>query len=95
MDPLTWTGPLGQILDPVFGILAALFALAVVVQIAMSVASAGERVVTNPDGTLSSSGGAYGTSRMATKYTGLALLIVIVAYLALGAVGGPGLVGIV
>ncbi len=95
MDPLTWTGPVGQFLDPALGVIAALFAVAVVVQIVMSVASAGERVVTNPDGTLSSSQGFYGTARMATKYTGLALLIVLLAYIFLGAVGGPELVGIV
>ena len=85
MDPLTWTGPLGQILDPALGVIAALFTLALVAQIVMSVASAGERVVTNPDGTLSSSQGAYGTARMATKYTGLALVIILLAYIGLGA----------
>ena len=95
MDPLTWTGPLGQILAPALGVIAALFTLALVAQIVMSVASAGERVVTNPDGTLSSSQGAYGTARMATKYTGLALVIVLLAYIGLGAVGGPGLAGII
>ena len=95
MDPLTWTGSLGQILDPVLYILAALFGLAVVVQIVLSVASSGERVVTNPDGTLSSAGGAYGMSSNATKWLGLGLVVVILCYVVGGALGGPGLGGIV
>ena len=95
MEPLTWTGTLGQFLDPVLYLLAALFGLAVVVQIALSVASSGERVVTNPDGTLSSAGGAYGMASNATRWLGLGLIVVILCYIIAGAVGGPGLGGII
>ena len=95
MDPLTWTGPLGQILDPVLYVLSALFLLAVVGQIILSVAATGERVVTNPDGTLSSAGGLYATSSTITKWTGLGVLGVVLAYIVVGVFGGPGTVGII
>ena len=95
MEPLTWTGPLGQFLDPVFFVIAALFLIAVLAQIVFSVATSGDRVVTNPDGTLSSAGGAYGISSLATRWTGLALLLVVLGYVLIGALGGPGTGGIV
>ncbi|WP_299041491.1 ABC transporter permease [uncultured Tateyamaria sp.] len=95
MDPLTWTGPLGQFLDPVLYVLSALFLLAVLVQIVMSVASTGERVVTNPDGTLSSAGGMYGVSSAATKWTGAALLAVVLGYIVVGVFAGPQAAGII
>ncbi|MEL6464495.1 MAG: ABC transporter permease [Pseudomonadota bacterium] len=95
MEPLTWTGPLGQFLDPVLYVLSALFLLAVIVQIALSVVSSGSRVVANPDGTLSSAGGAYDLSATATRWTGLALLLVVLCYILAGVFGGPGTAGIV
>ncbi|MEX0308742.1 MAG: hypothetical protein AB3N17_00705 [Tateyamaria sp.] len=95
MEPLTWTGPLGQFLDPVLYALSAIFLLAVVVQIILSVAATGERVVTNPDGTLSSAGGIYGTSSAATRWAGAALLVVVLAYIVVGVIGGPSTVGII
>ncbi len=95
MEALTWTGPLGQFLDPITYALAAIFLLAVVAQIVLGVASSGERVVTNPDGTLSSAGGAYGVSTLATKWSGLALVVVLLGYVVIGVIGGPGTAGIV
>ncbi|MBY5932802.1 ABC transporter permease [Tateyamaria omphalii] len=95
MDPLTWTGPLGQFLDPVLYVLSAIFLIAVLIQIVMSVATGGSRVVTNPDGTLSSAGGAYDLSATATRWTGAALLLVVLAYIILGVFGGPGTTGII
>ena len=69
MEPLTWTGVLGGFLDPVLFALAGVFIVAVLVQISLSVVASGDRVVTNPDGTLSSSTGLYGT----VSYTHLTL----------------------
>ena len=57
MEPLTWTGDVGVFLDPIAYTLAILFIIAVAVQIVLSVMTSGARVVTNPDGTLSSAGG--------------------------------------
>lgn len=95
MEPLTWTGAVGTILDPVTYVLAILFALVLLGKIVMSAVSSGERVVTNPDGTLSSAGGAYGMVSSGTKWLGLALVAVLLAYLVIGAVGGPTIGGIV
>ena len=73
MEPLTWTGSLGTILDPV------LYAV----------------VVTNPDGTLSSASGPYGMSTAATKWIGLALVVLVLTYIVMGAITGPAMVGII
>ncbi|MEM8654616.1 MAG: ABC transporter permease [Pseudomonadota bacterium] len=95
MDPLTWTGPLGQFLDPVLYILSAIFLVAVIIQIVMGLATGGARVVANPDGTLSSAGGAYDLSSTATRWSGLALLFVVLCYIVAGVFGGPGATGII
>lgn len=89
MEPLTWTGPLGQFLDPALYLLSAVFLVAVVVQIVLGIATGGSRVVTNPDGTLSSAGGAYDLSANATRWLGLGLLVVVLAYVVIGIFGGP------
>ncbi|WP_299145741.1 ABC transporter permease [uncultured Tateyamaria sp.] len=95
MEPLTWTGPIGQFLDPVLYVLAGLFVIAVAVQIVLSVATGGARVVTNPDGTLSSAGGPYDLSSTVTRWLGLGLLAVVVIYLLVGVVSGPSAAGII
>ncbi|WP_299545935.1 ABC transporter permease [uncultured Tateyamaria sp.] len=95
MEPLTWTGPLGQFLDPVLYVLSAIFLVAIAVQIMLGVTSGGSRVVTNPDGTLSSSGGAYDLSTTATKWLGLGLFLVVLAYAIVGIFAGPQVAGII
>ena len=95
MEPLTWTGALGTFLDPILYAVAAIFSIAVLAQIALSIASGGARVVTNPDGTLSSSGGAYGVASMATRWVGTALMVVVLIYVVVGAFAGPQVAGII
>jgi peptide/nickel transport system permease protein len=95
MEPLTWTGGLGTFLDPVLYVLAALFALAVVAQIVMSLVTGGARIVANPDGTLSNAGGPYDLSATVTRLVGCALLAVILIYIVVGAIGGAGTAGII
>ena len=95
MEPLTWTGTVGEFLDPVTNVLAVLFALAVVTQIVLSVVSSGDRIVTNPDGTASSAGGAYGMVSLATRGLGVGLIVLALLYIVIGAVAGPGAVGII
>ncbi|WP_299282060.1 ABC transporter permease [uncultured Tateyamaria sp.] len=95
MEPLTWTGTLGQFLDPVLYVLVALFLVVVLAQIVLSIATGGARVVTNPDGTLSTAGGPYDLAATATRWTGAALLALLVIYVLAGAVGGAGLGGII
>ena len=95
MEPLTWTGDVGVFLDPIAYTLAILFIIAVAVQIVLSVMTSGARVVTNPDGTLSSAGGPYGTAALTTRYLGMAFGAMILVYLLIGAVAGPATLGIV
>lgn len=95
MEPLTWTGTVGEFLDPVTYVLAILFAVVVAAQIVLSAVTSGDRVVTNPDGTLSSAGGAYGMVSLGTRWLGMSLLGLALLYIAIGAVAGPGSVGIV
>ena len=95
MEPLTWTGTLGSFLDPVLYAVSGVFILALLAQIVLSILASGDRVVTNPDGTLSSSAGIYGLSSLATRWVGLALIGVLLIYLVVGAVGGTGIAGII
>ena len=95
MDPLTWTGPLGQFLDPITALVAALFAIAVLVQMALAFFGQPAQLINNADGTISISRGHYGLSATVTKWIGLALLLVLLGYLVIGAFGGPGTAGII
>mmetsp|Transcript_18259 Transcript_18259/g.28910 ORF Transcript_18259/g.28910 Transcript_18259/m.28910 type:complete len:484 (-) Transcript_18259:3087-4538(-) len=95
MEPLTWTGTVGQFLDPVTYVLAILFGIALLAQIVLSVVTSGARIVTNPDGTLSSAGGPYDLAATAVRWLGLGLVILAVLYIGIGIVAGPGGVGIV
>ncbi len=95
MEPLTWTGSLGTILDPILYVVAILFAIILVVQIVLSYVTGGQRVITNPDGTLSNAGGPYDMASTGTRWIGLALIAVILVYLVVGAATGPGYAGIV
>ncbi|WP_299374516.1 ABC transporter permease [uncultured Tateyamaria sp.] len=95
MEPLTWTGPIGQFLDPVLYVLAAIFAVALVAQIVLGVATGGARVTTNPDGTLSSAGGPYDLAATATRWVGVGLVGVVLLYILAGVFGGPGMAGII
>ncbi|WP_299702714.1 ABC transporter permease [uncultured Tateyamaria sp.] len=95
MEALTWTGPLGQFLDPVLYVLSAIFLVAIVIQIILGLASGGSRVVTNPDGTLSSAGGAYDFSSTATRWLGLGLFLIVLAYVVIGIFTGPQVAGII
>lgn len=95
MEPLTWTGTVGDFLDPVTYVLAILFVVAVVARIVLSVVSSGDRVVTNPDGTLSSAGGAFGMVGMATRWLGTSLIGLALLYIVIGVIAGPTVGGIV
>lgn len=56
MEPLTWTGALGAYLDPITGIVFALFALAIVLTMMQSMMATEQSVSMNPDGTAVASG---------------------------------------
>ena len=75
MEELTWTGSLGDILDPILFTLVPLFAALIVLRIAVSILLPAPTMQTNPDGTLSAvSGGPAVWVPKLSNWSGLALL---------------------
>ena len=96
MEPLTWTGSLGAVLNPVLAVAAAAFAASLVVSILAGLLFPAPALTVNPDGTLSARGGVRGLADLAVKVSGAALVLAALAYLA-GALAMPwgsgGIVG--
>jgi peptide/nickel transport system permease protein len=98
MDPLTWTGSLGTILDPLF--LVALVALGLTSIFALLAGFFGAPVSYTPkaDGTLTARTGLRGLADLALRLSVLALVAVLLAYIIGGIVmpyGAAGIVGAV
>jgi peptide/nickel transport system permease protein len=95
MEPLTWTGGLGTVLNPILFLLVPLFAVSVLARIILSFFEPDTGIQTNPDGTIIATGGVWGMSAKLMNYLGLALLGVVLAYLVIGAAMGTsaGIVG--
>ncbi|MBP0483030.1 ABC transporter permease [Sagittula salina] len=89
MEDLSWTGLTGTILDPILMILAPLFAVVVVARMLLSMFEPDTGEQANPDGTLVQTGGIWGLMRLATVLLGVALVLVMLAYVASGLVLGP------
>jgi peptide/nickel transport system permease protein len=81
MENLTWTGSLGTVLNPALAAAAALFAIAVVMQIATSLVVEPYRAQTLPDGRLSRRGGVLGLIERAPQYLLWALILIVLGYL--------------
>ncbi|MBF9033810.1 ABC transporter permease subunit [Rhodobacterales bacterium HKCCE2091] len=81
MDPITWTGNLGPILNPLMLAAAVVFALAFVTQLVLSFAGvqAGETVI-NPDRTLTVTRTPFDYALMALKYAVLLFLVCVLVY---------------
>ncbi|WP_421907660.1 ABC transporter permease [Mameliella sp.] len=90
MDPLTWTGGLGPVLNPILTILVPVFAVALVAKIILSFFEPDTGIQTNPDGTIIATGGIWGLSAKLVNWLGLALLLVVLAYVVVGAAMGTG-----
>ncbi|MEL7183700.1 MAG: ABC transporter permease [Pseudomonadota bacterium] len=88
MEPLTYTGALGDVLDPILGISVAALLVTSAVAIVASVFTAGERVVLNPDGTAAIQPGLSGMVGRAQTYALWAVLATVVAYIVAGMVVG-------
>lgn len=95
MEPLTWTGSLGTVLDPILMILAPLFALALVVRVVLSLFAPDTGVAVGTDGTATAKADPWTLAARATTYLGLATVALILAYLIVGAVMGTaaGIIG--
>jgi peptide/nickel transport system permease protein len=94
MDNLTWTGSLGTVLNPALTAAAALFAIAVVLQIATLFVVEPFRAQTLPDGRLSRRGGVLGLIERAPQYLLWALILIVLGYLVGGMVAPYGVAGI-
>ncbi|THH38378.1 ABC transporter permease [Aliishimia ponticola] len=95
MEPLTWTGGLGTVLDPIFFLAAGLLAVSLVLQVILAYAAPSGRAQINPDGTIAADTGPYGMVSRASMYLLLLLIATVLAYIAVGAVLGPNGAGIV
>ena len=95
MEPLTWTGSLGTILNPIFGISVILFLASVVTQSVMTFFAGPVTLQANPDGTLQSRGGVIGMLETANKFLLMAISGAVLAYIVIPFFMGYGNAGIV
>ena len=75
MEPLSWTGILGPVLDPLFLAALVLIVVGTVAQVAFGVVGVG----VSPDGTVTRSAGDY--AAIATRFAALLLVVVLLAYI--------------
>ncbi|MBR9842210.1 MAG: ABC transporter permease, partial [Rhodobacteraceae bacterium] len=98
MDPLTWTGSLGALLNPIFQGVALIFIAAVALQIIASFIFRAAPVTTNADGTLTSGNGPIELITKVSKYSLFGLIGLALIYLLAGVVmpfGKAGIIGAV
>lgn len=96
MEPLSWTGALGTILDPILYIVGPAFLALLVLRALVAGVMAAPTMRTNPDGTLSAvSGGLPVLIPRLSNWVSLALGLLMVAYLLAGAIMGAHGAGII
>ncbi|WP_298432733.1 ABC transporter permease [uncultured Jannaschia sp.] len=88
MEPLTWTGSLGDVLDPILAISVIALLVTSVLAIVTSFFVTADRVVINPDGTAAMAEGFPGLIGRAQTYALWATLATVVAYIVAGVVVG-------
>ena len=96
MEPLTWTGNMGDTLDPILAVSVIALLVTTVLSIALSFVSASDRVQVNPDGTIARQPGLPGLAARAQVFALLAVVATVVAYIVTGIVvgwQGGGIVG--
>ena len=96
MEMLTWTGSLGEVLDPILAIAVIALLVTTVLAIVTSFFATGDRVVINPDGTAAMQPGFPGLVTRAQTYALWATVATVVAYIVAGMVvghEGGGIVG--
>jgi peptide/nickel transport system permease protein len=95
MDPLTWTGSLGTILNPALGIVVVLLGVAIIAVIVLSFFAAPITLQSNADGTASAKVGAAGLADSGLRAMVLALCAVFLAYVIGGILMPYGEAGII
>ena len=95
MEPLTWTGSLGAVLDPILFILVPVFVAALAVRVAISFFAPDTGVDVGPDGVAMAKTNLWTVMARATNYLGLATLVLVLAYLVGGIFMGTsaGIIG--
>lgn len=95
MEPLTWTGPFGAVVDPIFSVVLVVFLILVAIQVvgAYALPAVNDRILA--DGTIIRDRGPNAMIGMAVRYALLALLALIVVYIVAGMFTPLGTVGIV
>lgn len=95
MEPLTWTGPFGAFIDPIFSVVLVIFLILVAIQVvgAYALPAVNDRILA--DGTIIRDRGPNAMIGMAVRYALLALLALIVLYIVAGMFTPLGTVGIV
>jgi peptide/nickel transport system permease protein len=97
MDPLSWTGATGAILNPIWTITVACLALAIVLQIILSFFAPAVTLQSNTDGTLMKRGGYLGAMERLSKIALVTLLALSLLYAIAGVLlpyGTGGIVGV-
>ncbi len=95
MEPLTWTGGFGDVVNPVLQIVTLVFASLAIAQIVLGLFMQAGRTHYHPDGTITVERGALEYIGIGVRYSGFALIVVIVLYAVAGNVTPFGTVGIV
>ena len=95
MEPLSWTGSAGAVLDPLFLVTVLAFAASTVAMTVLSFFAAPATLESNPDGTVVARGGLFGLSETATRFSLLAVLAVLAGYILAGIVMPYGQAGII
>ena len=95
MEPLTWTGALGDVLDPILLVAAIALGVSVIAGFVVSLLAPAQRITVNPDGTIAAADGLPGLAAKATAWSLYAVIGVGLAYIVAGAVMGHEGAGIV
>ena len=95
MDPLTWTGPLGDVLDLPYLSLWGLFLIALLCYAVSSALTTGQRVIIQADGSAASSGSFHDLISTAMRWLGLGVVVLSLVYIVAGVLLGPQTGGIV
>ncbi len=95
MEPLTWTGGLGSVLDTIFLVTVCFFFAVLLVQVVLSYVAPEGRVSVNADGTIARGTGPYAVASRLSGFLLLAVIGFILIYILGGAVLGPKGAGII
>ncbi len=95
MDPLTWTGSVGIVLNPIFFVVVGLFAVMLVIQFVLSFTAPPPSITVNPDGSAMSSGGTIDLVGRINSYLFLGLLGILATYMFSGIFTPYGTGGII